>query len=141
MNTLEDFLSVLDKVQGLPAVGLVFLSCIVLGYIWRLLKWKWFPNEVIPLVVVNWGAFCMSMLADPRVPTMPPRVWFFRNVVVGAIIGFGAWLVHATLIKRIEKWILGKAPSLGDTSIYRAKSPATEDKTISPQSQNTNKTP
>ena len=119
MNTIEEILSYLDKIQGMSAVGLVFLISLVIGYVWRLVPWKPFPNESIPVIVVFAGAFNMSLIADSRPGDVPFRVWFMRNVLVGAIIGFVAWLSHNFLIKRLEDWLQAKFPGWTDTVFFK----------------------
>lgn len=118
METINQILSALDQLQGLSAVAVVALTCIVAGYVWRFLHFKWFPNEAIPVFVILWGAFAMSVIADAKPGAVPFRIWFFRNVFIGLIIGFLAWLAHAFIIKRIEDWILSKFPGLSDTTFF-----------------------
>lgn len=125
METLNDMLQWLDRIQGLSAAVLVFFSCIVVGYCLRFIKR--FPNNGIPLAVVLWGALMMLIIADPRANTMPARVWTMRNLGAGLIIGFLAWLMHRTLIKRLEEFICRKL-NLGDTQFFNK-----EDKTPPPE--------
>lgn len=118
MDTLNNWLSILDKIQGLSGAALVFLSCIVMGYVWRFVHLKWFSNDSIPLFVILWGAFAFSMVADPAADQTPWRVWVLKNVIIGAIIGFLAWLVHNFAIKKLEDWIATKVPGF---SLFTAK--------------------
>ncbi len=105
METVDKLLSELNKVQGWPAVALVFASCIVVGYMWRFIKLKWFPNDAIPVFVIIWGAFAQSMLADARPEGGSLRLWIVRNVAVGLTIGFVAWLTHNLVLSRVEDWL------------------------------------
>lgn len=114
MNNIEDALGVLDKINGMSAVGLIFLSCIVMGYVWKVIPHKWFPNDSIPIIVILWGAFAMSMIADARPGETPVRVWFFRNVIVGAVIGLLAWIVHNFAIKKVEDWLASKSNAVAN---------------------------
>src|SRR6266576_2651788 len=84
IDYLNQLLQWLDKIQGLSAVALVFLSCIVVGYALRFIKR--FPNDGIPVVVILWGALAMLIIADLRASTMPARIWTTRNLLVGLII-------------------------------------------------------
>lgn len=118
MDTLNDILTSLDKIQGLSAVALVFLSCVVVGYALRFIKR--FPNDGIPVVVILWGALAMLFIADPRATTMPARIWTARNVFVGLIIGMVAWLTHKMLLSKIENLISAKF-NLGDTQFFNRK--------------------
>ncbi len=119
METLNQLLQGLDKVQGLSAVALVFLSCIVVGYILRFIKA--FPNDGIPVVVILWGAVAMLFIADPRVSTMEARIWTSRNLFVGLIIGAVAWFTHKILISRLENLIASKFPQVNDTTLFSRK--------------------
>src|SRR5262249_39399457 len=115
MDWLNQLLSALDKIQGLPAAALVCFGCIVFGYILRFIKP--FPNQGIPVAVILTGAVGMLLLADPRASSMPARIWTMRNLLVGLIIGFVAWMLHKFVLTRVEKWIASKvgATGTGDT--------------------------
>lgn len=119
LDSINDLLSTLDKLQGLPAAGLVFVLCLAVGYAWRGLKFSWFPNDAIPLVVMITGALFMMFIADGRPTTMPHHVWTARNLAVGFIIGAIAWAVHNYVIaKFIEPWLVSKIPSLSNTTFF-----------------------
>jgi hypothetical protein len=127
MNTLNDILSYLDKLQGLPAAGLVLVLCIAVGYAWRGLNLKWFPNDAIPLVVMITGSLFMMFIADGRPTTMPHHVWTARNLAVGFVIGAIAWAVHNYALAWIEKWLVSKIPGLSNTTFFtKDGSPPTE---------------
>ena len=102
METLDNLLSQLEKIQGWPAVALVFASCIVVGYLWKFLPFKWCASAATPAFVILWGAFAQSMLADGRPAGASLRLWIWRNLLVGLVIGFAAWLTHNLVISRIE---------------------------------------
>lgn len=118
-DTIDQVIAWLNKLNGAPAVALVFLSCIVLGYILRFIKR--FPNDGIPVAVVLWGGIVMSIIADTRPSNQSLRVWIVRNVLVGMGIGFFAWLAHKLLISKIEDWIGNMFPSLSGTTFFRRK--------------------
>src|SRR5262245_14213792 len=103
MESLENILSQLDKIQGWSAAVLVFAACIVVGYMLRFIKS--FPNDAIPLVVILTGALSMLLLADPRPTTMSSRIWTSRNCIVGLILGFAAWMAHKFVIGRLEAYL------------------------------------
>jgi len=107
METLNNILSGLDKLQGLPAAGLVFVLCIAIGYAWRGANLKWFPNDAIPVVVMVMWAVFMMFIADGRPTTMPHHVWTARNLAVGFVIGAVAWAVHNYIISRFESKLAG----------------------------------
>lgn len=115
MEAINSLLQGLDKIQGLSAVALVFLSCIVVGYILRFIKS--FPNEAIPVVVILWGAIIMLFIADPRASTMPARIWTARNICVGLAIGMVSWLSHKLILSRVEDFVASKF-NLGNTDFF-----------------------
>lgn len=121
MTTIDQVISGLNSLYGLPAIGLVLGSCIVLGYVLRFIKK--FPNDGIPVAVILWGAIAMSLVADSRATSMSLRVWVVRNIMVGMIVGLAAWILHKTLISRLEDWLLRQVPSLGNTDFFRNKPP------------------
>ena len=135
MDTINTALQYLDKIQGLSAVALVFLSCIVIGYVLRLIKS--FPNEGIPVVVILWGALVMLFIADPRATTMPARVWTVRNILVGLIIGMAAWVSHKMVLSYLEDFLIAKF-NLGNTTFFRKSD---SDRQIPPTSAQSTKTP
>jgi len=119
MEWLNDILSGLDKVQGLSAAALVCFTCIVVGYVLRFIKA--FPNNGIPVVVILWGALFMLFLADPRANNMPQRIWVVRNLCVGLIIGFIAWMLHKIVLSKIEEYVAKRFPGASDTQFFNRK--------------------
>lgn len=103
MDSIETLLDqaakALNQLYGLPAGLLVLVSCIVVGYVLRLVKR--FPNDGIPVVVILWGGAFLPLLADIE-SEMPWRVWFVKNLLVGLTIGLAAWLLHNKVISKIE---------------------------------------
>lgn len=119
MDYLNDLLTGLDKIQGLSAVALVCFGCVVVGYVLRFIKS--FPNDGIPVVVILFGAVAMLALADPRASAMPARIWTVRNLFVGLIIGFVAWMLHKIVLSRIEDYIAKRFPGASDTTFFTRK--------------------
>jgi uncharacterized integral membrane protein len=107
-NTLDTTVNFLNKLDGLPATAVVLLSCIVIGYILKCIKA--FPNSGIPVAVILWGGAFNPLLADLN-SEMGWRVWFVKNLLVGLVLGFVAWLVHNQVIARFEAKFSGKEPS------------------------------
>jgi hypothetical protein len=104
---VQELTKFLGLLYGLPGYVLVCLSCIVVGYIFKL--WKNFPNTGIPAICVAWG-----MIFNPLIATAPQagtsvRVWLVTNTLVGMVVGGVAWVIHNTIIKRFES----KIPVLG----------------------------
>ena len=125
LDTIDSWLSWLDKLQGLSAVALVMLGCLAIGYILRFIKS--FPNTAIPLVVVISGAVGMMLMATGRATTMPTHVWVVRNFMVGLIVGALSWAVHYLALSRLENFIKSKLPGSGDDTTFFAKPPAPVD--------------
>lgn len=119
LDQFDSFLKILDKIQGLSAVALVFFLCLAVGYAWRSIKFKWFPNDAIPMVVMGTGSLVMSFIASGRPNDMPSHVWVVRNLVVGFIIGALAWLVHNYALSKLENWLASKFPGLNDTAFFK----------------------
>lgn len=132
LDQIENFLSFLNKIEGLPAAALVFVFCLAVGYAWRGLQLKWFPNDAIPLVVMLTGALAMMFIADGRPTTMPHHVWTARNLFVGFIIGGIAWAVHNYAISKLEEWLVSKFPSLSNTSFFTKPPDAPKQNQVDP---------
>jgi len=130
LDSLEDFLKILDRIQGLSSIALVAFSCLVIGYILRFVKR--FPNDAIPVVVVLWGAAAMMFVADGRPGTMKPHVWEARNVLIGLIVGAVCWAIHFIALRRLESWIGTKFPGASDTTLFAKDSNKQSDPTSKP---------
>lgn len=102
MDTIESYIDqavdLLQKLNGLPAIALVAISCLVVGYVLRFIKK--FPNDAIPVVVTIWGMW-YAVVADAN-NTIPLRVWTVRNLLIGLVVGFLAWLFHNLILSKIE---------------------------------------
>lgn len=111
MENIDKYLTqisdLLGRLYSLPCYVLVFLSCIAVGYAMRL--WKKFPNEAIPIVAILWGAAFLPLVADPANDSLPWRIWFVKNFLIGLIIGVIAWVFHNKILSKVE----GKIPFLG----------------------------
>jgi len=134
MDSLEDLLGILDKVQGLSGAALICFSCIIVGYLLRFIRS--FPNDGIPLVVILWGALFNLLLADPYVAGSSLRVWTVKNFLVGLIYGAIAWGVHYWALSKIEDYISKKFPAVGDTAFFTK--PVTNQPQINPTKPNEN---
>ncbi len=87
-----------DKsLNGAPSGILVFLLCIAVGYVWKVVKVL--PNRFIPLVVMLTGSALHAGLTYSEKQTVADWI---RAAVVGFIIGFLAWLFHRLLLKKLE---------------------------------------
>lgn len=96
METLNSLLTqlvdLLARLGGLPGFAMVFLFCLVTGFVLK--RISRFPNNGIPVAVVLAGMVLNSLIADPRTDALPFRVWIVKNILFGGIIGFLAWLAH-----------------------------------------------
>jgi hypothetical protein len=101
---LEGIKSATDYIQSAPisVVTIIFLNG--LGYGLKFIPW--IPNRAIPLALMLCGALTMMFLAP--VPTG-------RNPLVllglmGWIFGCIAWVAHAVVLRRLEKFLPGNEP-------------------------------
>jgi uncharacterized membrane protein len=111
VNVLTDLL--FGSLYSLPGYVLVGFSCIVVGYIFKMIKR--FPNDGIPAICVAWG-----MLLNPIIATAPDkvvvRIWLTTHILVGMVVGFIAWVVHARFIKKYEKHFPFLGPKIAAAS-------------------------
>jgi hypothetical protein len=106
---LDQVVDLLDRLNGLPAIALVLISCLALGYVLRLVRR--FPNDAIPLAVILWGMAAMPLLSDFRTSGIQSlRIWLVRNVVLGLVVGFAAWAIHNRLLSAVEDWLATRFP-------------------------------
>lgn len=102
-----------DQLMGAPVGVLIFIACIVLGYVLKIMEF--FPNKRIPAAVVVF-AVVLFMCAAPERKELAMRIWLVKNFCIGMAIGLLAWLAHAQVLKRIEEkmgWFDDKPPTDG----------------------------
>lgn len=97
---LEHVLKVYEQLYGLPALPLIFVGCIALGYALKSLKA--FDNRYIPRWVFGFAVICNLVLA-PFEEGTSMRIWAGRTVILGVITAAAAWLFHAAVLKKIER--------------------------------------
>lgn len=111
----------LGMLYGVPGYVLVCLSCIVVGYMFKL--YPKFPNDAIPAVCVLWGMILNPLIAvAPQVNTSP-RVWLVTHTLVGMIVGGAAWFLHSRVIKKFEHLIPVLGPMVAAASEDTAPKP------------------
>jgi hypothetical protein len=98
----EDFLG---TIYDLPGYMLVGLSCTIFGYCLRF--FKKFPNDGIPMACMLWGMIFNPLMAAAPPPEASTRIWLVRHILMGLIIGAGAWMTHKYVLSRIESSIPG----------------------------------
>jgi Phage holin family Hol44, in holin superfamily V len=102
INTwLEQIVSVLGKLYGVPGYALVFLTCVVAGYVVKVLPNV--PNNVIPWLLVGIGPILNMMVADTRADEFPIRIWIVKNFIIGFLISGGAMWFHRKFLKPMEE--------------------------------------
>ncbi len=109
MEKFDAALSWVDKLQGLPAGGLVFVLCLAIVYMRSRIKKHLFSDEVLPAIMMMFGAVVMMLLADARPTKMLHHVWIVRNFTIGAVIATIAWAFHNYVIVKIVA-IFSKEP-------------------------------
>ena len=98
---LEQIVTVLGKLYGVPGYALVFLTCVVAGYVIKVLPHV--PNNVIPWLLVTIGPVLNMLIADTRADNFPIRIWIVKNFVVGFLISGGAMWFHRKFLKPMEE--------------------------------------
>lgn len=114
-QTLDQIVQFLNKLQGLPAIALVFVGCLAFGYLLRFVKS--FPNSAIPVAVILMGAVIYPLIADDQ-NSISLRVWIVRNCMIGLGVGLISWLAHFFVFSKIEDWLASKFPGLNDTAMF-----------------------
>ncbi len=109
MEKFDAALSWVDKLQGLPAGGLVFVLCLAIVYMRSRIKKHLFSDEVLPAIMMMFGAVVMMLLADARPTKMLHHVWIVRNFTIGAVIATIAWAFHNYVIVKLVS-IFSKEP-------------------------------
>ena len=122
MNSVDKLIGYLNQLAGLPADALVVVLCVVVGYLLR--AWNYFPNRAIPMMISVLGAIFMLGLSPPP-PDGHWRMWIFRNIAVGIILGVIAFISHRYAISRFESWLAGKVPGLNDSTLFTKDSSLT----------------
>jgi hypothetical protein len=97
---IDQIVELLQRLYSAPAILLVLFTCWVLGYALRCIRK--FPNDGIPIAVILWGGVLAPFIADTN-STLPLRVWILRNILVGLVCGFVAWLVHNKVLSKVEE--------------------------------------
>jgi hypothetical protein len=116
----------IDRLYGLPGWAMTVMGCIVVGYVLKGVKS--FPNGVIPVFVVTFGCILGVFFAGENPAKYDHFEWLIRNGVIGIVLGFIAWALHAQLIKRVEE----KIPFLRGLSEQLAEQENTNGKTVPP---------
>lgn len=122
---LDQGVELLNKINSLPALGIVIASSWMLGF--ALKRSKRIHNSAIPMVIIFWGAAINPFLSDFQNSTWPFRIWLARNIVVGAIVSLLGWVSHRIIWKcaiapKLQVWFPTVAKALdnsNDTDRFR----------------------
>ena len=95
--------SLVNQMQSWPSAVLLGVFLIIVGGTLKVLKI--YPNKFIPVTLMAVGALGYWLTGDPG--KVPPEQRFPDVILVmrGVVVAFGACLVHALILKRIEKYI------------------------------------
>lgn len=110
MEKFDQALSWVDKLQGLPAGGIVLTLCIAILWMRSKIKRHLFSDDMLPPVMMMFGAMIMMLLADARPTTMPHHVWIVRNFSIGAVIAAFAWAVNAYVLPKVLGFFSKESP-------------------------------
>lgn len=99
---LDQVLRYNDALLGLPALPLVFISCLALGYAAKACPFV--PNRHIPLVVLLGGTLgnIVLGLGGLRGPMQSVTQDIARQSMLGLIVSCVAWYVHSRYLKKFE---------------------------------------
>lgn len=99
MSDITELLTgVINYLQAAPAVVLVVVALNLLGLV---LKKTPLPNVLIPWVLIAVGILLTTMLA----PLPEGRNPVLRLAVLGFLFACLAWLFHAALLRRLERFL------------------------------------
>lgn len=104
---ITDILKQFEQIQNWSNAGLTAVCCLGVGYIWKMMKWKWFPNDAIPAVVCIAG-ISLFVAFSGHGKDQPDWSWHIRAGAIGFVIGFIVVMVHNFAISKIEDWIASK---------------------------------
>ena len=96
---MDEILKWNEQLIGAPSGVLLAGFAIALGYVLKTIPA--FNNKFIPLIVVCFCTVGFMLIAPARPADMALRIWLARNFIIGFIIGFAAWTLHAQLLRRL----------------------------------------
>lgn len=107
-DILEGIKGAAEYIQSAPLSVLTIIFLNGLGYGLKFIPW--IPNRSIPLALMLCGALIMMSLA----PVPEGRNPLVLLGLMGWIFGVIAWLVHAVVLRRLEKFLPGGDPEASD---------------------------
>ena len=107
MNTLTAITPYLFN----PYTGTI-LFVVALGYIVRAIPF--IENRWIPLIGIVLGSLFFLIVAPLTMKPDPEHAWNWYVLIwgIGLILSAFAWLIHLTLISKLEDWARNKFPAV-----------------------------
>lgn len=105
---LDKLLKWSDTMSGLPALPLVFLGCLAMGYVFAAIpiyKNRWIPA----------GVFAVGILLNLAITPIDNMQDATRAVILGLIAAGASWLFHKLVLSR---WIDDAQFKNGDTEQF-----------------------
>ena len=100
-------------------------ACIAIGYFFRAMPK--FPNDWMWTVCSGSGSFIFPILAYPHRALYGHdeglAQWLLRTVIMGLVLGMGAWGAHEKILSKVEdkipilKWIVKKVDQSGSAKV------------------------
>ena len=109
----------IGQMQQWPISILLIAVLIALGSLMKLVAA--FPNKLIPVAVILLGCLGNGFLGDPGTVNPAQRHPGIVLGLHGILLGFGAWAIHAGILKRFEKYVPLFAGKTGDTTTIEKK--------------------
>ncbi len=94
------------------------VACIAFGYVVKLVPY--ISNKLIPSLCIAAGPAIYPFLTDASRVSPDSQQPIVRIVMTGLILGVVAWMIHNTVIWRVEKWLKAKMEAAGSTRYRRA---------------------
>lgn len=110
---LQTATGAIEQMQRAPVSLLLIGVLIVVGA--ALKAMEYFPNRLIPVVVIALGGLGNGYLGDPGQVSNTQRHPVAVLVLQGILLGFAAWALHHFLLRRMERFIPFMAGKSGDT--------------------------
>ena len=95
-DTINDWVTAIMKLSAAP---FTVVAVIALGYFFRAIPK--FNNEWLWIVCGLAGAFIFPVLGHCHADDTA-TVFFTRSIIMGLILGMGAWAIHDKILKQIE---------------------------------------
>lgn len=95
--------AVFQQMQQWPAAVLLCIVLLILGTVWKSIPTL--DNKYIPIFILAAGGVLNYFIGDMGSVRETQRNPNLILVLWGIVVGFVAWAFHATVLKRLEKWL------------------------------------